>query len=88
MRRLAPLSSDLCATFFHLLYLLSPYISERSISNQTLAQCIRTAYSAYNMIIGASVDFVQGRDDCRNEMLAHQHFSGALGWLTLDKIVK
>ena len=25
MRRLAPLSSDLCATFFHLLYLLSPY---------------------------------------------------------------
>ena len=27
MRRLAPLSSDLCATFFHLLYLLSPYNS-------------------------------------------------------------
>ena len=25
MRHLAPLSSDLCATFFHLLYLLSPY---------------------------------------------------------------
>ena len=25
MRRLASLSSDLCATFFHLLYLLSPY---------------------------------------------------------------
>ena len=25
MRRLAPLSSDLYATFFHLLYLLSPY---------------------------------------------------------------
>jgi len=26
MRRLAPLSSDLCVTFFHLLYLFSPYI--------------------------------------------------------------
>ena len=25
MHRLTPLSSDLCATFFHLLYLLSPY---------------------------------------------------------------
>ena len=29
IRRVAPLSSDLCATFFHLLYLLSPYKYQR-----------------------------------------------------------
>jgi len=32
MRRLAPLSSDLCATFFHFLYLLSPYTLDIGIS--------------------------------------------------------